>query len=79
MKNFILWLLVYAAAIAAALVVIGLIFATPEWISEHARWVMWILIPVAVAAYFACLWRWYRETVEQEAAEQEEGEDNALL
>ena len=52
MKNFILWLLVYAAAIAAALVVIGLIFATPEWISEHARWVMWILIPVAVAAYF---------------------------
>lgn len=54
MKNFILWLLFYALAIAATLVVVGLVFAVPELISEHASWVMWILVPVAAVAYF--LW-----------------------
>ncbi len=51
-----------------------------DWMTESAPDWLWIplflSIPAGLVVY---LWRWYRETVEQEAAEQEEGEDNALL
>lgn len=50
-----------------------------EWMAESAPDWLWALlflsIPVGLVVY---LWRWLRETVEREAAEQE-GNDNALL
>ena len=50
-----------------------------DWMAENAPDWLWALlflsIPVGLVVY---LWRWLRETVEREAAEQE-GNDNALL
>ena len=50
-----------------------------DWMTENAPDWLWMLlflsIPVGLVVY---LWRWLRETVEREAAEQE-GNDNALL
>ena len=51
-----------------------------EWMTEYAPDWIWILLFLAIpAGLVVYLWRWLRETVEREAAEQEEGEDNALL
>ena len=51
-----------------------------DWMTENAPDWLWMLLFLAIpAGLVVYLWRWYRETVEREAAEQEEGEDNALL
>ena len=51
-----------------------------DWMAESAPDWLWLPLFLAIpAGLVVYLWRWYRETVEREAAEQEEGEDNALL
>ena len=75
----VVWLLKLALALGA----IGAILAAPnllaEWMTEYALdWIwmpLFLAIPAGLVVY---LWRWYRETVEREAAEQEDN-DNALL
>ena len=50
-----------------------------DWMTENAPDWLWMLLFLAIpAGLVVYLWRWYRETVEREAAEQE-GNDNALL
>ena len=47
-----------------------------DWMTESAPDWLWIplflSIPAGLVVY---LWKWYREAVEREAAEQEEGEE----
>ena len=51
-----------------------------DWMTENAPDWLWMLLFLAIpAGLVVWLWKWYREAVEREAAEQEEGEDNALL
>ena len=51
-----------------------------DWMTESAPDWLWIPLFLAIpAGLVVWLWKWYREAVEREAAEQEEGEDNALL
>ena len=72
----VVWLLKLALALGA----IGAILAAPnllaDWMTESAPDWLWIplflSIPAGLVVY---LWRWLRETVEREAAEQEEGEE----
>lgn len=72
----VVWLLKLALALGA----IGAILAAPnllaEWMTEYAPdWIwmpLFLSIPAGLVVY---LWRWLRETVEREAAEQEEGEE----
>ena len=46
-----------------------------DWMTENAPDWLWMLLFLAIpAGLVVYLWRWYRETVEREAAEQEEGE-----
>ena len=53
--------------------------AGAEWVAEHVPdWLWEPLLLLLLAGFVVCLWRWYREAVEREAAEQE-GNDNALL
>ena len=53
--------------------------AGAEWVAEHVPdWLWEPLLLRLLAGFVGCLWRWYREAVEREAAEQE-GNDNALL
>ena len=53
--------------------------AGAEWVADNAPDWLWIpLLLLLLAGFVVCLWRWYREAVEREAAEQE-GNDNALL
>ena len=50
-----------------------------DWMTEIAPDWLWMLLFLAIpAGLVVYLWRWYREAVEREAAEQE-GNDNALL
>lgn len=50
-----------------------------EWLADNAPDWLWIpLFIMLLAGFVVWLGRWYRETVEREAAEQE-GNDNALL
>ena len=47
-----------------------------DWMTENAPDWLWMLLFLAIpAGLVVYLWRWYRETVEREAAEQEEGEE----
>ena len=60
------------------------VLAIPElladWMAENAPDWLWALLFLSIpAGLVVYLWRWLRETVEREAAEHEEGEDNALL
>ena len=51
-----------------------------DWMAESAPDWLWLPLFLAIpAGLVVWLWKWYREAVEREAAEQEEGEDNALL
>lgn len=51
-----------------------------DWLAESAPDWLWMLLFLAIpAGLVVYLWRWLREAEEREAAEQEEGEDNALL
>ncbi len=53
--------------------------AGAEWLADNAPdWLWEPLFIMLLAGFVVCLWRWYREAVEREAAEQE-GNDNALL
>ena len=59
------------------------VLAIPElladWTAENAPDWLWALLFLSIpAGLVVYLWRWLRETVEREAAEQE-GNDNALL
>lgn len=46
-----------------------------NWMTESAPDWLWIPLFLAIpAGLLVCLWRWLREAVEREAAEQEEGE-----
>ena len=50
-----------------------------EWLADNLPDIVWaILFLMLLAGFVVWLGRWYRETVELEAAEQE-GNDNALL
>lgn len=47
-----------------------------DWMTENAPGWLWMLLFLAIpAGLVVWLWRWYRETVEREAAEQKEGEE----
>ena len=47
-----------------------------NWMTESAPDWLWMLLFLAIpAGLVVYLWRWHRETVEREAAEQEEGEE----
>ena len=47
-----------------------------DWLAESAPDWLWMLLFLAIpAGLVVWLWRWYRETVEREAAEQKEGEE----
>ena len=59
------------------------VLAIPElladWMAENAPDWLWALLFLSIpAGLVVWLWKWYREAVEREAAEQE-GNDNALL
>ena len=46
-----------------------------DWMTESAPDWLWIPLFLAIpAGLVVWLWKWYREAVEREAAEQEEGE-----
>ena len=47
-----------------------------DWMTESAPDWLWIPLFLAIpAGLVVWLWKWYREAVEREAAEQEEGEE----
>ena len=72
----VVWLLKLALALGA----IGAILAAPnllaEWLTEYALDWIWMPLFLSIpAGLLVCLWRWYCEAVEREAAEQEEGDE----
>ena len=47
-----------------------------DWMTESAPDWLWIPLFLAIpAGLVVWLWKWYREAVEREAAEQEEGDE----
>ena len=49
--------------------------AGAEWVADNAPDWLWIPLFLTIpAGLVVWLWKWYREAVEREAAEQEEGE-----
>lgn len=76
----VVWLLKLALALGA----IGAILAAPnllaEWMTEYAPDWIWMLLFLSIpAGLVVWLWKWYREAVEREATEREEGDDDAML
>ena len=49
-----------------------LLCAIPEWMAEHASWMIWVLLAIFAIAFILYLLRWGHKSME-------EGEDNALL